>query len=64
MTRIVRPRGDRKIGGVCSAFANYLGMDPTLMRILWVISAFLLLGTTIVAYFICWLIIPSEPKLF
>ena len=42
---------DKKIGGVCGGIAEYLGIDSTLLRILWVIFAFAV-GSGILAYII------------
>jgi phage shock protein C len=55
-----RPRQGRKIAGVCLAVARHLGVDPTLMRVLWVLAAFLWLGG-IIAYIVGWILIPEEP---
>ena len=51
--RLTRPRQGRKMAGVCAGLANYLGMDPTVVR---VIYAILSLCTAIVT-----LIIPEDP---
>ena len=37
--RLVRPRGDRKIAGVCAGFAEYFDLDVTLVRLVWLITA-------------------------
>jgi phage shock protein PspC (stress-responsive transcriptional regulator) len=62
--RLTRSRVDRKIGGVCGGTAEYLGVDSTVVRVLWVVltifpGAFLL-GT--VAYLIAWFIMPEAPS--
>lgn len=57
-----RPRQGRKVAGVCLAFANSLDVDPTLIRILWVVLT--LLGAVafgVVAYIAAWILIPEEP---
>lgn len=61
--RLIRPRYDRKIAGVCAAFAYHLGLDVTLVRILWVfvtLAAGCLPG--IIAYILAWIIVPEEPR--
>ena len=58
--RLYRSRTDRKIAGVCGGLAKYMGIDPVLPRIVWVVLA-LAVGTGVVAYLICWLVIPLEP---
>lgn len=58
--RLVIPKQGRKIAGVAVAFANYFGIDVTLVRIFWVLL--LIPGGVpgIVPYLICWLVIPQE----
>jgi phage shock protein C len=58
--RLYRSRNDRMIAGVCGGIAQYLKVDPTVVRIVTVIVA-LLPGPAIVAYLIAWLIVPEEP---
>jgi phage shock protein PspC (stress-responsive transcriptional regulator) len=53
------PKMDKKLGGVCVAFANSFDIDPTIIRIIWVCSV-IFAGTGILAYLVCWLIIPNE----
>ncbi len=55
--RLTRDTGNKMIGGVCSGVANYFGIDPTLVRIIWAVLA-LGYGAGILAYIICWVIIP------
>lgn len=57
--KIVRPRNGRKIAGVCQAFANFFGLDVSLIRIVWLLLV-LLAGTGLLAYLICWIVIPEE----
>jgi phage shock protein PspC (stress-responsive transcriptional regulator) len=61
--RLVRPTTDRKIAGVCSGFARYFHVDPTAVRVAWVILTIypcvIVLG--VIAYLVAWLIIPPEP---
>ena len=41
MKRLYKSRNDRKIAGVCGGIGEYLNIDPTIIRIIWVISAML-----------------------
>jgi phage shock protein C len=60
----MRPRFDRKIAGVCAAFAEHLDLDPSLVRILWVFLTFAAgLFPGLVAYILAWIIIPEVPAL-
>jgi phage shock protein C len=54
-----RSRGERVIGGVCGGLGRYLGIDPVLLRIAFVV---LLLagGGGLVLYVIAWILIPEE----
>lgn len=54
---------DRKISGVCGGFAEFFGIDSTLIRLIWAFSI-LFIGTGIFAYIICILVIPRKPDLF
>jgi phage shock protein C len=53
-------REDKKIAGVCGGFAEYLDMDPTLVRLIWVMTT-LFAGWGLLGYLIAWLVIPEEP---
>jgi phage shock protein C len=59
--RLYRSRTDRKIAGVCGGFGRYFGMDPVVFRIVWLLLI-LGMGAGLLAYLICWLIIPLEPE--
>ena len=58
--RLARSRTDRKIAGVCAGFAEYLDLDPTLVRILWLMLLFFA-GWGILGYLIAWIVMPEEP---
>jgi phage shock protein C len=51
---------DKKIGGVCGGIGEYFNIDPTLVRIGWVIFT-LIWGIGLLAYFIAWMAIPRQP---
>ena len=59
--RLYRSRKDRRFAGVCGGIADYLGVDPTLVRILWVIFA-MAGGPGIVVYIVLAALIPEEPE--
>ena len=58
--RLYRCRSDRKIAGVAAGMAEYLELDPTVVRVAWILSAFFG-GFTILLYIILAFIIPLEP---
>ena len=58
--KLYRSRVDRRIAGVCGGLAVYFNVDPTIIRLIWVIFA-LTFGSGLLAYLICALVIPEEP---
>ncbi len=60
--RLYRKTTDKVLGGVCSGLGEYWDIDPTLLRILFVI-AFFGFGAGLLFYILLWIIIP-EKKLF
>ena len=51
---------DRIIAGVCAGIANYMDIDPTVIRVIWAIVTIASLGFGILAYLIAWLIMPEK----
>ena len=60
MKRLYRSKTNRIIAGVCSGIAEYFDIDPTLIRLLWLLFS-LGGGAGVLAYIIAWIIIPEEP---
>jgi phage shock protein C len=58
--RLYKSRTDRMIDGVCGGIAKYFNVDPTLVRIAWVLLA-LLGGSGILLYIIAMMVMPKEP---
>ena len=59
MAQLTRSETDKKIAGVAGGMAAYFGVDPTLVRVLWVIAV--LMGWGILAYLILWIVLPKGP---
>ena len=58
--KLYRSVSDRRIAGVCGGVAAYFGVDPLLVRVLWVVSCFAgFIG--VFGYFVAWIIIPESP---
>lgn len=57
--RLTRNTHNKVLGGVCAGVADYLGVDPTLVRVLTVLAAFFSLGTVVVAYVVAWALMPT-----
>jgi len=56
----MRSSADKKIGGVCGGLAEYFDLDPTLIRVIWVLLV-LCGGTGLLAYLILWIVLPVGP---
>lgn len=61
MDKLYRPRKNRVLAGVCGGFAEYFHIDPTIIRIIWILIS--LSGTGIVAYVIAMIIMPDESRI-
>jgi phage shock protein C len=59
--RLYRCRHDQRIAGVASGIAEYFDADPTIVRILWVLSIFLG-GFGLLLYIALAIIVPLEPE--
>lgn len=59
--RLYKSNENRMIDGVCGGIAEYFNMDPTLVRLGWVLFC-ALGGSGIIAYIIAVIIIPRKPQ--
>lgn len=57
--RLKRSSKDKKIAGICGGFGEYFNVDPTLVRVLWILAV-LLGGTGLLLYIILWLVMPLD----
>lgn len=58
---LYRAGENRIIAGICGGLADYLGIDPAIMRLIAVLSIFAA-GAGLWAYLVAWMIIPENPK--
>jgi len=58
--RLVRSTTDKKIAGVAAGLADYFDLDPTIVRVVWLL-AILFAGTGLIAYLILWIALPPGP---
>ncbi len=56
--RLYRDEQNKVLGGVCAGIANYLSLDPILVRVLWI----LLFGISFFAYLLLWIAVPSSSE--
>jgi len=59
--RLYRDRVNGKFLGVCTGIANYFGIDPVVIRIVWIILSFFWWYVTIPSYFILYIILDDAP---
>ncbi len=58
--KLMRSSTDKKIAGVCAGLADYFDLDPTVVRVVWLL-AILFAGTGFLAYIILWIVLPLAP---
>ncbi len=58
MAKKIALSSNKKIAGVCGGVAEYLGIDPTIVRIIWLVLV-LFCGVGLLAYLICWILFPK-----
>ena len=56
--RLYKSRNNKMICGVCAGIADYLNIDPSIVRVLWAVLA-LAAGTGVLAYIACAIILPE-----
>ncbi len=59
--KLYRSNNDRWLAGVCGGIAEYFDLDPTLIRVLFILFGFAV-GGGLIIYLILWLIIPQAPQ--
>ncbi|MBR2771862.1 MAG: PspC domain-containing protein [Bacteroidales bacterium] len=62
--KLYRSLADRKLCGVCGGIAEYFDLDPTIIRLLWVVmTLFTAAFPGVLAYIICAIIVPQQGQL-
>ena len=62
MRKLYRSRKDAKLAGVLGGLANHLGVDSTLIRLIFVVMAIASFGLMILLYILAIFIFPKEPQ--
>ena len=60
--RLYRSMADKKLCGVCGGLGEYFDVDPTLIRLLWIVFTFMG-GAGLLAYIVCAIIVPQQGQL-
>ena len=58
--QLTRSKSNRMIAGVCAGIGDYLGIDPTVVRLLFVLGFFTLHGGLLLAYLIMAIVVPEQ----
>ena len=58
--RLYKSTKNLMVNGVCGGIAEYIGTDPSLIRILWVVLTCVSGGLGILAYIACAIILPKD----
>ena len=57
--KLYRKKREGMICGVCAGIGEYIGLDPTVIRLVWALLGCTFIG--IIMYFVAAIIIPSDP---
>ncbi len=60
--RLYRSGRERILGGVCGGIAEYLNIDPVIIRVVFVIGMVLSFGVLVLGYFLLWILVPRNPS--
>ena len=58
--KLTRPRNGRMLGGVCAGIGEYLGIDPTVVRIICVLLSIGTIGLVLLVYLVLCFVIPES----
>ena len=61
--RLYRSEKDKMIGGVCGGIAEYFTLDPTLVRLGYILLSIFTVFSGILAYLILWIVVPKRKSL-
>lgn len=59
--KLYRSKQKRILAGVCGGIAEYFNLDPTIIRLAWVVLS-LAYGVGVLTYIIAWLLVPNNPN--
>ena len=60
--KLYRSKSNKMIAGVCGGLAEYLNVDPTLIRVIWALVTLGSAGVGLIAYIICAVIMPKKSE--
>jgi phage shock protein C len=60
--RLYRSRDDRMLAGVAAGVADFVDADPSIIRVVWVLLAFVTGGLGLIAYIVMAIVVPERPE--
>lgn len=61
--QLFRSRSNRMVAGVCAGLGDFLGIDPTVVRLVFIIaSLFSYVGPVLITYLVLFIVVPEEPQ--
>jgi phage shock protein C len=58
---LYRSRTNRMVAGICGGLGEFLGIDPTIVRLLFVFGVIFGYGFLLLVYFVMFIVVPEEP---
>ena len=59
--RLYRSRSNRMVSGLSAGLGDYIGLDPTIVRLIFALSSIFLFPMPVIIYLVMMLVIPEEP---
>jgi len=59
--KLYRSRTNRMFAGVCSGLGSFFGIDPTVVRLIFVAGTILGFGSFVLIYLVLFIVVPEEP---
>lgn len=60
--RLYRSRREEMISGVAGGVAEYLDLDPSIVRVVWAVLALITGGVFFIVYIVMWIVVPQAPE--
>ena len=61
--KLYRSKKNRVISGVCAGIAEYLNIDPTIVRLVYILlTIFTAVAPFVLIYLVMWIIVPERPE--
>ena len=60
MNKLYRSKNNRWIAGICGGLGKFFNIDPTIVRVIWIIGTLFSMGFGIILYLILWAVIPEK----